>query len=140
MTEAARQGSTCQQPKTWGYAYVEPNERDAAAQARRIRKEEPCVHVIITDRADRGQDRRVGMAWLMGNAKTGDTILAESPMRVATSARNLRYLLMHMMDKGIAIRFIQTPWLDMPNDDETAWRTICAFADMERQTRKPWPK
>lgn len=118
--------------RVWGYARVSSTDQNLERQRQALEG----VDVLIEETASGKNLRdRSKLSLLLEIVQPGDTIRVKSIDRLARSTSDMLAIVDSMVDKGVAIEFIDTPQLSVSTKEGRAMLTIfAAFAQLERET------
>lgn len=118
--------------RIWGYARVSSSDQNLERQRQAL----AGVDVLIEETASGKNLRdRSKLSLLLEIVQPGDTIRVKSIDRLARSTSDMLSIVDSMVDKGVAVEFIDTPQLNVSTKEGRAMLTIfAAFAQLERET------
>lgn len=118
--------------RVWGYARVSSSDQNLERQRQAL----AGVDVLIEETASGKNLRdRSKLSLLLEIVQPGDTIRVKSIDRLARSTSDMLSIVDSMVDKGVAVEFIDTPQLNVSTKEGRAMLTIfAAFAQLERET------
>lgn len=89
---------------------------------------------VFEEKASAKDRERPVLAEMLAYVREGDTVVVKSPDRLARSTRDLLDLLSELKDKGVAVRFSDSPALDTGTAQGTFMLTVLgAVAELERE-------
>lgn len=118
--------------RVWGYARVSSTDQNLERQRQALEGADVLIEETASGKNLRDRSK---LSLLLEIVQPGDTIRVKSIDRLARSTSDMLAIVDSMVDKGVAIEFIDTPQLSVSTKEGRAMLTIfVAFAQLERET------
>lgn len=125
--EIINQGS---RSRKLGYARVSTLGQDLTDQEMEL-KEQGC-DVIYTDKLTGKNTNRPGFQQMMGEIKSGDTLIVTKLDRLARSAEDALTTARVLREKGIKVHILNIGMIDNSSTGKLLFTILAAFAEFER--------
>ena len=114
-----------------GYARVSTTDQNMARQIEAIGEADR----LFTDEMSGKDANRPGLAAMLDYVREGDVVRVKSIDRLARSTKDLLAVLEDLEQKGVAVEFLDTPYLNTATKEGKFFITVlAALAELERTT------